>query len=80
MAKKLNPRALAQMDDDDTRPGVQVVTQAMIRKHVISGEELPPESAEPFSAYLNGCWYDWVGDDSTNAEVIAGALAFWRGA
>lgn len=81
MDPKLNPRALAQMYDNDTSPDVQAVTTAMIRSYVVDQKELPPISAEPFAVWLNEVWYEFVGEDGTtnNGDVIQGALAFWRG-
>jgi hypothetical protein len=79
---KLNPDALAESGDDelDAREGVQPVTEMMLYEHIISTEELPPESARPFARWLDSEWNSWNEDGSlTNGEVIAGALAHWRG-
>ncbi|TVZ96507.1 hypothetical protein [Streptomyces sp. BK340] len=80
--EKLNPNALAESGDNDLdeRPKVQPVTEAMIRAHVIGAEELPPYSARPFSAWLYETWNEFNADGKlTNGQVIAGALADWRG-
>lgn len=81
MDAKLNPRALAQMYDNDTSPDVQAVTAAMIRNYVMAQGMLPGVSAQPFATWLNEVWYEFVGEDGTtnNGDVIQGALAFWRG-
>ena len=64
----------------DDREAVQPVTPAMIREHVVGSEELPSVSARPFAAWIHENWNDWNEDgDLTNGQVIAGALAFWRG-
>jgi hypothetical protein len=79
---KLNPDALAESGDDELngREGVQSVTPAMIREHVINSGELPSESARPFAAWIHECWNDWNEDgELSNGQVIAGALAYWRG-
>jgi hypothetical protein len=78
---KLNPDALAESGTDlDERPEVQPVAEAMIRAYVIDASELPRYSAEPFAAWLYEMWNDFNEDGTlTNGEVIAGALADWRG-
>lgn len=79
---KLNPDALAESGDVelDAREGVQPVTPTMIRDHLRSTEELPLVSARPFAAWLDAEWNGFNEDgDLTNGQVIAGALAFWRG-
>lgn len=79
---KLNPKALAPCGDNDldAREGVQGVEEFMIQWYVIESSELPAESAEPFAVYLNQNWNDYNDEGNlTNGEVIAGALAFWRG-
>lgn len=78
----LDPKALAECGHTelDERDGVQEVSAGMIREYVIAENELPPESARPFAAYLHEVWNDYNEDGTaTNGEVIAGALAFWRG-
>lgn len=80
--EKLNPSALAECGDSelDEREGVQEVEEGMIREYVISSEALPPESAKPFAAYIHDVWNDYNEDgELTNGDVIAGALAYWRG-
>lgn len=79
---KLDPKALAECGDAelDDRVTVQPVTPAMIREHVVSAEELPIESARPFAAWLDENWNGYNEEGNlTNGDVIAGALAFWRG-
>lgn len=79
---KLNPDALAECGDGelDEREGVQPVTEMMISEHAIDSHGLPPYSARPFAAWLHEVWNDFNEDgDKTNGEVIAGALADWRG-
>jgi len=79
---KLNPDALAECGDTDLdeRPAVQAVTETMISEHAVHSGELPEYSARPFAAWLYEIWTEFnaVGD-KTNGEVIAGALADWRG-
>ena len=77
---KLNPDALAECGYDlDDRPEVQPVTEDMIRDYV-TDNELPPYSARPFAAWLYETWNGFNEDgDQTNGQVIAGALADWRG-
>ncbi|MFF8901691.1 hypothetical protein ACF082_29890 [Streptomyces lydicus] len=84
--EKLNPKALAEASDEagaapeDVRPGVQPVDKGMIREYVIEAGELPEESARAFAAWLNSVWFDFVEEPGlSNGEVIAGALAYWRG-
>jgi hypothetical protein len=79
---KLDPDALAESGDDelDARESVQPVTPAMIREHLRLTEELPSVSARSFAAWIHENWNDWNEDgDLTNGQVIAGALAHWRG-
>jgi hypothetical protein len=78
---ELNPDALAECGYDlDNRPEVQRVTTAMINQYVIDAGELPSHSAQPFAAWLADAWTDFNEDgDKTNGQVIAGALADWRG-
>ncbi len=78
---KLNPDALAECGYDlDDRPQVQAVTEMMICEYVIEAGELPRYSAAPFAAWLAEVWNDFNEDgDLTNRQVIAGALADWRG-
>lgn len=79
---KLNPNALAESGDAelDERASVQPVTEMMIREYVISSEELPRESAKAFAMYIHEAWNDYNEDgELTNGQVIAGALAYWRG-
>lgn len=79
---KLNPDALAESGDVelDAREGVQSVTPAMICDHLRSTEELPPVSARHFAAWLDEEWNGFNEDgDLTNGQVLAGALAYWRG-
>lgn len=81
MKEKLNPKALAQSDTDDDRPGTQVVDQDMIQEYAVS-QGLPPVSADPFAEYLYQAWFDYEDPERpamTNNDVIQGALAFWRG-
>lgn len=41
---------------------------------------LPVHSARPFAAWLDETWNEFNEDeDQTVGEVIAGALAYWRG-
>ena len=78
----LNPAALAECGDVDldARNGVQEVNAEMICEYVISSGELPRESAEPFAAYVHEAWNEYNEDgELTNGQVIAGALAYWRG-
>lgn len=80
--KELDPNALAECGDDDlnARAGVQQVDADMIAKYVISSGELPRESALPFAEYIHQQWNDYNEDgELTNGQVIAGALAYWRG-
>lgn len=79
---RLNPAALAESGDSelDAREGVQMTTFGMIHEYVTSNGELPEESARPFAAWLDEAWNEWNEDGRlTNGEVIAGALAYWRG-
>ncbi|MCC9686893.1 hypothetical protein [Streptomyces sp. MNU103] len=84
---QLNPDALAEQYDEqgapaeDVREGVQRdVTPEMITAYVVELGELPQESAGPFGEYLHEVWSDYVEDqDVTQREVVAGALAYWRG-
>lgn len=47
---------------------------------VTKSGQLPEESARPFAAWLDGEWNTFNEDeDKTAGEVIAGALAYWRG-
>ena len=78
----LDPAALAECGDADldARNGVQEVNAEMICEYVISSGELPRESAEPFAAYVHEAWNEYNEDgELTNGQVIAGALAYWRG-
>ncbi|WP_169314111.1 hypothetical protein [Streptomyces piniterrae] len=82
----LDPNALAEIADEagaapeDVRPGVQPVDDDMIREYVIEARELPEESARPFAQWLNETWFDFSEEPgATNGEIIAGALADWRG-
>jgi hypothetical protein len=70
---KLNPDAPA----TDVAEGAE----ADIFDHVFRDTAaLPEESARPFAAWLDECWNEWNEDeDKTVGEVIAGALAYWRG-
>ncbi|MFJ4682047.1 hypothetical protein [Streptomyces sp. NPDC088789] len=79
--QKLNPNALAGCGSDlDERPEVQPVTAAMIRAYVTDQGELPPYSAQSFATWLHDAWNDFNEDgELTNGDVIAGALAAWRG-
>jgi hypothetical protein len=87
---KLDPKALAERyeeaglpkGDPDVRPGVQAgVDDGMIYQYVIDTHELPDESAKPFSEWLHSVWFEFVDDDTdtTNKQIIDGALASWRG-
>lgn len=84
---KLNPEALAEWGEEEgapdaeVRPGVQRdVTAHMIADYVVDGGGLPRESAEPFGRYLHQAWNDYVESETlTQRDLIAGALAFWRG-
>lgn len=84
---KLNPDALAEWGEEegapdvDVRPGVQRdVTPEMIADYVTDEGELPRVSAEPFGRYLHRAWNDYVESETlTQRDLIAGALAFWRG-
>ena len=82
----LDPNALAEIGDEEgappeeVRPGVQPVDEVMIRVYVITTNELPEESARPFAKWLHGVWFEFSEEPGpTNGEVIAGALAHWRG-
>ncbi|MFH9248209.1 hypothetical protein ACH4LK_22610 [Streptomyces lydicus] len=82
----LDPNALAEINEDegaapeDARPGVQPVTEVMIRVYVITAGELPEVSARPFAKWLHGAWFDFSEEPGpTNGDIIAGALAHWRG-
>lgn len=82
MVGKLNPKALAGCGDTDldSREGVQEVDAGMIREYVVSTNELPMESAEPFSEYIEQNWCDYNEEgELTNEQVISGALSYWRG-
>ena len=84
---ELNPEALAEWGeeegapDTDVRPNVQRdVTADMIADYVVDEGELPRESAGPFGRYLHQTWNDYVESETlTQRDLIAGALAFWRG-
>lgn len=79
---KLDLDALAESGDVDldAREGVQPVTADMIRECLRLSGELPPESARPFVVWLDENWNGFNEDgDLTNGQVIAGALAYWRG-
>jgi hypothetical protein len=79
---KLNPDALAECGDVelDDRESVQPVTEMMISDYIIASGALPRESAKPFASYVHERWNDYSEDgELTNGDVIAGALAFWRG-
>jgi len=74
---KLNPDALAELDG---REAVQPVEAYMIKWYVIDVGELPEVSAGPFAAWIYENWNDWNEDgELTNGQVLAGALAHWRG-
>lgn len=77
---KLDPKALAQIDPDDTRTGVQPVTERMIRAYVVAENDLPDYSAEPFATWLDSTWFEYAEDpEATNRDVIDGALEDWCG-
>jgi hypothetical protein len=82
--EKLNPEALAEMDDSDldARDGVQPVTEAMIRAYVMEAHGLPNVSAYPFAAWLQNAWFDFIDPDSpetTNGQIVYGAVQHWIG-
>ncbi|MFB7858839.1 hypothetical protein [Rhodococcus qingshengii] len=79
--EKVDESALAEGPDDsgeDTREGVQVLTDDMIREWALS--HLPPPSATAFTGWIWDVWLDWNEcGDKTNGQVLYGALADWRG-
>jgi hypothetical protein len=80
--EKLNPEALAQLDDNDDRDGVQEVTPAMITAYAMEAHGLPDVSARPFGDWLDENWFDWADDTHppmTNGALISGAVAHWTG-
>ncbi|WP_372352640.1 hypothetical protein [Streptomyces sp. KL116D] len=80
--RKLDAAALAECGDVELneRPEVQHVSEDMVREHVIDAGELPRYSAAPFAAWLHGAWTEYTADGAhTNGDVIARALADWRG-
>lgn len=87
MTDRLNPDALAETSEDEgapadeRRPGVQPVDAGMIERYALdTGELHVPESARAFGAWLHENWYDFNEDgDRTNGQIVAGALAAWRG-
>ena len=82
MAEKLDPNALAEIDDDHTndRKGVQLINEQMIIDHVIEKGFLPMASAIPFAGWLDMNWFDFSEEPgSTNEDIVQGALAYWRG-
>ena len=79
---RLDPDALAESGnvEMDSREGVQEVTGGMILEYVLACEELPPESASPFSDWLYREWESFNEEGKcTNRQVIAGALFHWCG-
>jgi hypothetical protein len=79
---KLNADALAESGDVelDERPGVQAVNAEMIYQYVIDKNELPEESARPFSEWLHGIFTDFNEEgEATNGQVVDGALTAWCG-
>jgi hypothetical protein len=70
--EKLDPDALA----TDLPEGAEEAIFAYVREL----NALPVESARPFAAWLDEEWNSWSEyEDKTVGEVIAGALAHWRG-
>lgn len=78
----INPNALAESGDYelDQRPGVQPVTDHMIRHYAVEVLGLPVASAAAFAAWLDESWNGFNEDGVlTNGQVIEGALYDWRG-
>lgn len=79
---KIRLNALAECGDPelDDRAEVQPVTHLMILEHIRETNQLPPESAKPFSGWLLEEWFSFNEDgDATVGEVISGALDHWCG-
>lgn len=77
---KLNPDALAPMEPDDDRPGVQDADADMIRSYILDSEELPSESAHAFTRYVYKSVFDYnENGDLTWRQVIESALEYWCG-
>lgn len=79
MPEKLDPTALA--DDGNDLPGHQPVNESMFFDYVMNTGELPEESAKAFATYADENWYEYNDNSSTqtNADIISGMLAYWRG-
>lgn len=73
-------KALAEMEDGDSRPGVKALTRYDIREWAEDDGGLPAVSARPFAAWLNEVFYDFnEGGELTNEQVLKGARAHWVG-
>lgn len=83
MTEKLDPQALAQLEDGDDRDGVQEVTAELIRDYVMEAHGLPEVSARALGNWLYEYWFDNVDPERippmTNGQVIAGAVSYWTG-
>lgn len=87
MKEDLNPAALAEWgsendsSEDEYREGVQIVDSSMIYAYVVSENELPPQSARPFSEWMHSVWFEFAteGENMTNRDVLDGALEDWCG-
>lgn len=79
---KIRLNALAECGDPelDDREEVQPVTASMILGYIRETNQLPAESAGPFSRWLHGEWFSFNEEgDATVGEVISGALSQWCG-
>lgn len=82
MADKLDPDGVAWFGEDDEMPaGVQYASEQAIFATVRAADELPVASAMAFARWLYNEWVEYDDDTGiqTNGQIIAGALAFWRG-
>jgi hypothetical protein len=80
MAEKFNPDAVA-ADGLHEWPGAQDVDADMIYTHVIKTWKGPAENASAFAIYADDVWwgYNDGSGTQTNAQILAGILAYWRG-
>lgn len=69
----LNPNAPATDVEEDAEDAIYTYVFRDLRA-------LPSESARPFAAWLDEEWNTFNEDeDKTVGQVVAGALAYWRG-
>lgn len=67
--------------EDETPEGMQYPSYTAIFAYVRAANELPVESARPFAEWLYETWPEYENGEEqlTNAQVIQGALTYWRG-